>query len=180
VSVHRGRWLQARRVPAITRHPSPFTYLRLAASPKLPDAFGTFDRRPSAWGPDRSDRAPGRAMAVGAARPAPRDREPSWRRHPHCHRSGRASGPRRLYATPDQRVSRNRRLALRQPQFHFIRDVAPVAGVSREPNVMEVHPSVPVKTVSEFIAYAKANPGKLNMPSGGTGAHLIYLVSYSR
>lgn len=54
--------------------------------------------------------------------------------------------------------------------FDFIRDFTPVAGVFRVPNVLEVHPSVPVKTVPEFIAYAKANPGKLNFASGGIGA----------
>ena len=54
--------------------------------------------------------------------------------------------------------------------FNFIRDVAPVAPIMRVPNVMEVHPSVPVKTVPEFIAYAKANPGRLNMASGGIGS----------
>jgi len=58
--------------------------------------------------------------------------------------------------------------------FNFIRDIAPVASISREPQVMAVNPSVPAKTVSEFIAYAKANPGKINMASAGngTGAHL--------
>src|SRR5499433_3147121 len=44
--------------------------------------------------------------------------------------------------------------------FNFIRDIAPVAGISREPYVMAVHPSFPAKSVPEFIAYAKANPGK--------------------
>jgi tripartite-type tricarboxylate transporter receptor subunit TctC len=53
--------------------------------------------------------------------------------------------------------------------FNFIRDIAPVAGISREILVMVVHPSVPAKTVPEFIAYAKANPGKLNFVSGGNG-----------
>jgi tripartite-type tricarboxylate transporter receptor subunit TctC len=53
--------------------------------------------------------------------------------------------------------------------FNFLRDVAPVAGVARFPNVMEVHPSFPAKTVPEFIAYAKANPGKINMASAGNG-----------
>jgi tripartite-type tricarboxylate transporter receptor subunit TctC len=53
--------------------------------------------------------------------------------------------------------------------FNFIRDIAPVASIIRSPNVMLVHPSVPAKTVPEFIAYAKANPGKLNMASGGAG-----------
>lgn len=52
------------------------------------------------------------------------------------------------------------------------RDVAPVAGISRAPNVMVVHPSVPAKTVPEFIAYAKANPGKVNMASSGTGTSI--------
>jgi len=53
--------------------------------------------------------------------------------------------------------------------FNFIRDIAPVAGLIRTPLVMEVNPSLPAKTVPEFIAYAKANPGKVNMASGGTG-----------
>ena len=54
--------------------------------------------------------------------------------------------------------------------FTFIRDITPVAGLSREPNVMLVHPLVPAKTVPEFIAYAEANPGKVVMASGGHGA----------
>jgi tripartite-type tricarboxylate transporter receptor subunit TctC len=54
--------------------------------------------------------------------------------------------------------------------FNVIRDIAPVASIARAPNVMEVSLSVPVKTVPEFIAYAKANPGKLNMASGGIGS----------
>jgi tripartite-type tricarboxylate transporter receptor subunit TctC len=54
--------------------------------------------------------------------------------------------------------------------FDFIHNFAPVAGVFRVPNVLEVNPSVPVKTVPEFIAYAKANPGKLNFASGGIGS----------
>src|SRR5215831_16363242 len=53
--------------------------------------------------------------------------------------------------------------------FNFIRDIAPIACIIRTPLVMEVHPSVPAKTVPEFIAYAKANPGKINMASAGTG-----------
>jgi len=53
--------------------------------------------------------------------------------------------------------------------FNFIRDIAPVAGVVRGPLVMSVHPAVPAKTVLELIAYAKANPGKVNMASSGTG-----------
>src|SRR5262245_42780109 len=53
--------------------------------------------------------------------------------------------------------------------FSFIRDIAPVAGIMVVPNVMLVHPSVPAKTVPEFIAYAKANPGKINIASGPIG-----------
>src|SRR5262245_44424252 len=54
--------------------------------------------------------------------------------------------------------------------FNFIRDIAPVAGIVRVPNVMVVHPSFPAKTVPEFIAYAKANPGKITMASAGVGS----------
>jgi tripartite-type tricarboxylate transporter receptor subunit TctC len=53
--------------------------------------------------------------------------------------------------------------------FDFIRDTTPVGGVVRVPNVVEVHPSVPVRTVPELIAYAKANPGKLSFASAGIG-----------
>jgi tripartite-type tricarboxylate transporter receptor subunit TctC len=54
--------------------------------------------------------------------------------------------------------------------FDFLRDIAPVAGITREPLVMVVHPSVPVKSATEFVAYAKANPGKLKMASTGNGS----------
>jgi tripartite-type tricarboxylate transporter receptor subunit TctC len=57
----------------------------------------------------------------------------------------------------------------RKLSFNLIRDTAPVAGVMRVPNVMEVNPSVPARTVAEFIAYAKSNPGKVNWASSGTG-----------
>lgn len=54
-------------------------------------------------------------------------------------------------------------------KFNFIRDIAPVAGLVRTPNVMEVTPSFPARTVREFIDYCKANPGKINMASSGSG-----------
>jgi tripartite-type tricarboxylate transporter receptor subunit TctC len=54
--------------------------------------------------------------------------------------------------------------------FDFLRDIVPVAGISREASVVVVHPSFPAETVSEFITYAKTNPGKINMASAGNGA----------
>jgi tripartite-type tricarboxylate transporter receptor subunit TctC len=54
--------------------------------------------------------------------------------------------------------------------FNFIRDIAPVASIAREPFAIEVHPLVPVKTVPEFITHAKANPGRINMASAGAGS----------
>jgi tripartite-type tricarboxylate transporter receptor subunit TctC len=58
--------------------------------------------------------------------------------------------------------------------YNFLRDIAPIAAVFRVPNVMVVHPSLPAKTVPELIAYAKANPGKINheSPGAGTSSHL--------
>jgi tripartite-type tricarboxylate transporter receptor subunit TctC len=54
--------------------------------------------------------------------------------------------------------------------FNFVRDIAPIASISRNPLVMEVNPSFPARTVPEFIAYAKANPAKINMASAGSGS----------
>jgi tripartite-type tricarboxylate transporter receptor subunit TctC len=58
--------------------------------------------------------------------------------------------------------------------FNFIRDIAPVAGISRDPNALVVNPSVPAKTFGEFVAYAKANPGEISIasPGRGTPAHV--------
>jgi tripartite-type tricarboxylate transporter receptor subunit TctC len=55
-------------------------------------------------------------------------------------------------------------------KFNFVHDIVPVALLTREPNAMVVHPSVPAKTLAEFIAFAKSNPGKVTMASGGNGA----------
>jgi tripartite-type tricarboxylate transporter receptor subunit TctC len=59
------------------------------------------------------------------------------------------------------------------PKLNFdpVRDLAPVAGIMASPNVLEVHPSVPAKTIPEFIAYAKVNPGKITMASAGIGSN---------
>ena len=58
--------------------------------------------------------------------------------------------------------------------YNFLRDIAPVAGIFRVPNVVVVHPSVPVRTIPELIVYAKANPGRINVesPGAGTSSHL--------
>ena len=58
----------------------------------------------------------------------------------------------------------------KNPNFDFIRDIAPIAITGRTPFVMVVNPSVPAKTVAEFISYAKANPGKINCASSGVGS----------
>ena len=109
-------------------------------------------------------------MAVGAARPAIRHREPAGRGRQYRHRSGRARACRRLHAAPGRVPSNAINATLYDKlSFNFIRDIAPVAGIMRVPHVMVVNPSVPAKTVPEFIAYAKANPGKINLASAGTG-----------
>ena len=64
--------------------------------------------------------------------------------------------------------------------FNFIRDIVPVAGIIRVPQVMEVNPSLPANTVPEFIAYAKANSAKINMASSGIGTSSTWRANYSR
>ena len=119
---------------------------------------------------DRHPRAPDGPMAVGAARPAIHHREPAGRRQQYWHRGGRARARRTAtrcsWSAPANAINATLYDKL---NFNFIRDIAPVAGIIRGPYVMVVNPSVPAKTVPEFIAYAKANPGKLNMASAGNG-----------
>ena len=77
-----------------------------------------------------------------------------------------ADGYTLLLATPSSAINAT---LFEKLSYNFLRDIAPVAGIMRVPNVMVVHPSVPAKIVPEFIAYAKANPGKINVESTGAG-----------
>src|SRR5262249_9523556 len=89
---------------------------------------------------------------------------------PYRHRGGGECRSRRPHAAHGEPDERGQRDALRQAQLHFIRDIAPVAGVTRVANVMVINSSFPAKTIPEFIAYAKANPDRITMASGGTGS----------
>jgi tripartite-type tricarboxylate transporter receptor subunit TctC len=64
--------------------------------------------------------------------------------------------------------------------FNFLRDIAPIASINRTPGVLEVNPAFPAKTVPEFIAYAKANPGKISLGSAGPGSAPHVYGSYSK
>ena len=108
-------------------------------------------------------------MVVGAARSAICYREPTGRRRQYRDRCGRARIAGRLYAAHGRRLERHHATLYDKLSFNFIRDIAPVAGINREPYVIAVHPSVPAKTVPELIAYAKANPGKISLASAGSG-----------
>jgi tripartite-type tricarboxylate transporter receptor subunit TctC len=77
-----------------------------------------------------------------------------------------ADGYTLLLATPSSAINAT---LFEKLSYNFLRDIVPIAGIFRVPNVMVVHPSVPAKTVPEFIAYAKANPGKINVESTGAG-----------
>ena len=78
-----------------------------------------------------------------------------------------ADGYTLLLVTPPSAINATLYVKL---NFDFIRDIAPVASIIRQPLIMQVSPSVPAKTVPEFIAYAKSNPGKLSMASAGNGS----------
>ena len=78
-----------------------------------------------------------------------------------------ADGYTLLFVSPANAINATLYANLR---FNFIRDITPVASISRGANVMVVHPSFPAKTVPEFIAYAKANPGRVSMASAGNGS----------
>jgi tripartite-type tricarboxylate transporter receptor subunit TctC len=81
-----------------------------------------------------------------------------------------------IRASPDGHtlllIAPNNATLYERRNFVFLRDIAPVAGLIRSANVMVVSPSVPAKTIPEFIAYAKGNPRKLNMASAGNGTTL--------
>ena len=108
-------------------------------------------------------------MAVGSFRSALYHREPPRRREYDRYRGSRQRAPGRVYAGRSQHFGRDQRFVLPASQFQPHRDIVPVSGITRVPLVMVVNPSVPAKTVPEFIAYAKANPGHIIMASVGNG-----------
>jgi tripartite-type tricarboxylate transporter receptor subunit TctC len=108
-------------------------------------------------------------MAVGATRSAIHCREPAWRSNIAAEAVVKSAPDGYTLLLFGSSSTINATLYHKLP-FNLVRDIAPVAGTNRVPFVMEVNPSVPAKSVPEFIAYAKANPGKLTMASGGTGS----------
>src|SRR5215471_10830287 len=108
-------------------------------------------------------------MAVRAFESALCGGKPDWRRRQYCHSSGGGRRARRLHAADRRHDQRHQCDALREARFRFHPRFAPVAGVVRLPMVLMVNPSFPAMTLGEFIAYAKANPGKVNIASPGIG-----------
>ena len=109
-------------------------------------------------------------MAVRAARPAIHRREPARRGQQYRCRNRRAFARRWLYAPLCQFAARLNATLYDKLNYNFIRDIAPVASATLVPGVMVVNPLVSAKTVPEFIAYARANPGKINMAAAGAGS----------
>ena len=109
-------------------------------------------------------------MAVGTARPAIRRRKPAGSLPPISPPKQSCASPpdgyTLLFVTSTNAINTT---LYKNLSFNFVRDVVPVASLIRAASVLEVNPSVPAKTVPEFIAYAKANPGKLTMASAGIG-----------
>src|SRR5262249_21900975 len=136
----------------------------------LSDAAGAHHRRLSARWPVRHPRAPDRSAAVRAPRPAIHHRErpgATGNIGTQAVRRAPADGHTLLLAVPSNGIAH---VLYDKLNFNFIRDTAPVAGISNGPLVMEVNPTVPAQTVPEFIAHAKANPGKINFASPGNGS----------
>ena len=141
----------------------------------LSDAAGARSCRAGCRQRIRRSRPPNWSISIGAFRPAICHREPARRGRKHRHRSGRAFAAGRLYASLGQYSSAIDATLYDKLNFDFMRDITPITGIATFEFVMEVNPSVPTKTLPEFIAYAKANPGKINMASAGIGsAHHLF------
>ena len=142
----------------------------------------TYPTRPVRWivgtaagRPGRHLRALDGPMAIGAAWSAIRHRKPTRRGNQYCHRGCCPRGTGRLHATlwSHRELQSTRRFTTRSTSISSATLRRSQASI-RQPFIMVVNPSLPAKTVPEFIAYAKANPGKVNMASAGngTGPHL--------
>jgi tripartite-type tricarboxylate transporter receptor subunit TctC len=137
---------------------------------ELSDAAGAIDSAFRVRRRDRHRRAPDRPIFVGETKPDLHHRESARRRRQSWHRDGRALAPDGYTLALVGAPSAINATLYDKLSFNFIRDIAPVAAIVRFPNVMVVNPSVPAESLPDFIAYAKANPGKLNMASPGSGS----------
>ena len=116
------------------------------------------------------------SMALRAARPIFCHRKSAWCWWEYCNRGRRAFTCGRLHTSVDVFLANATNATLYDKlNFNFIQDIVPIAGIVRVPNVMLVNPALPVNSVPEFIDYARANPGRVNMGSGGTGGpvHMV-------